>query len=73
MLVVVLGRELSGDILESFALKLLVHQEARRNESNEMKKVTKVRSNLIFGLRSPTACTCGLNTGIGTAQAIQFR
>ena len=31
-----LGRELSGDILESFALKLLVHQEARRTEFNEM-------------------------------------
>ena len=34
---VLLGREPSGDILESFALKLLVHQEARRTESNEMK------------------------------------
>ena len=32
----ILGRELSGDILESFALKLLAHQEAKRTASNEL-------------------------------------
>ena len=32
----VLGRGPSSDILESFALKLLVHQETKNRESNEM-------------------------------------